>query len=128
MELILSLIGLIIMGAIYVIVFRGKKLTDSQRKKMHKKLKSIARYEHEEKQIFGFDKLLEHIMQLRGYQGSLGSVMKKNAAVFSDIQGLWFAHKIRNKLAHEIDFQLSPRDAKKVITIFQKEIRYIIDL
>jgi hypothetical protein len=43
-----------------------------------------------------------------------------------NINEVWFAHKIRNKIAHEINPKISEKDFIKAEKVFQKEIRHLI--
>lgn len=63
----------------------------------------MADYKHA---VMEGDKLLDQMLKKRGYEGSLGEKMKKARKIFSDNNGLWIAHKVRNKLAHELDYHL----------------------
>jgi transposase len=49
------------------------------------------------------DKLLDYIMQAKGFQGdTMGDRLKLNGDRFSDLNGIWTAHKLRNQIAHEV--------------------------
>ena len=66
------------------------------------------------------DKLLEKIMRRKGYKGTLGNMLKKGKNEFSDLNGVWFAHKIRNKLAHELEYKLSSKEAQRGLKQFYR--------
>lgn len=66
------------------------------------------------------DKLLDVMLRKRGYQGSLGDKLKKHALLFSDLDAVWNAHKLRNKLAHELDFQLKDKQFKQAMSAFRR--------
>lgn len=77
--------------------------------------------------IFEADKLLDHIfrkLNLRGetFADRLRSAEKK----LSNYQDIWTAHKLRNQLAHEIDREVTTREAKQAIDIFDRAIRRLI--
>ena len=75
------------------------------------------------------DKMLEELVaQLYPHLGeSLGERLKKvEPSDFPDLDAAWAAHKVRNQIAHEANYQLSAREAraalenyKKVFTSFQ---------
>ena len=73
--------------------------------------------------ILEADKLLDLVLKKKGYQGSLGEKLKKSAKLFSNINGIWKAHKLRNAVAHEIDHQLSPNQAHEALQKFQRGLR-----
>lgn len=81
--------------------------------------------------IIEADSLIEEIFERIGYQGeNLGERLKKiEPSDFDNLQNVWEAHKIRNKIAHEGDaFQLTKDEAKEMIEKYKKalkELRYI---
>jgi hypothetical protein len=52
--------------------------------------------------ILDADKLLDYALGKKGYDGTLGEKLKKCGKSFSDINGIWMAHKMRNSIAHEM--------------------------
>ncbi len=69
------------------------------------------------------DKLLDLLLKKRGYKGTLGEKLKKAHKHFPQVQELWDAHKIRNRIAHELDVRVEPREAKRAITSYKKAYR-----
>ncbi len=52
--------------------------------------------------ILDADKLLDYALTKHGFQGTLGEKLKKSGPRFSDLNGVWSAHKLRNQAAHEM--------------------------
>jgi len=73
------------------------------------------------------DKLLNNILWELWYKWPMWEKMKKFWKNFLNENDIWFAHKIRNKFAHEIGFWISEKEWKKIVGIFKKEIRGIFD-
>lgn len=49
------------------------------------------------------DKLLDYVMQAQGFTGdNMGERLKRHGDKFSDLNGVWAAHKLRNQVAHDI--------------------------
>ncbi len=49
------------------------------------------------------DKLLDYVMQAQGFTGeNMGDRLKRHGDRFSDLNGVWAAHKLRNQVAHDI--------------------------
>ena len=76
------------------------------------------------------DKMLDELLTVLGYQGmTIGD--KLLAVEKGDMQSLddaWEAHKFRNKIAHETGFQVTQREARRIISLYAKvfqEYRYI---
>lgn len=73
--------------------------------------------------ILNLDTLVDHTLKYLGYQGSLGQKLKNNPHLFSDINGLWKAHKLRNKIAHELDWQPTSQEIKSAHQQFAKALQ-----
>ncbi|MCK5096204.1 MAG: hypothetical protein KAR24_02530 [Candidatus Pacebacteria bacterium] len=74
--------------------------------------------------------LNEAILRAGAVGDTLGERLKSlDPGDFQTLQEAWDAHKIRNMIAHEgINFQLTQREAKRVIDLYKKvlkELKYI---
>lgn len=73
------------------------------------------------------DKLLDYVLKAKvGDDGTLADRLKRAQKYFSnkpEYNNLWYAHKVRNQIAHETGFNLSPNEAKKVIGYFEKSFK-----
>jgi len=71
--------------------------------------------------VMDADKLLDYALKCHGFEGSLGEKMKKAGPRFSDLDGIWNAHKLRNRLAHELgDVPMS--ECKRALAQFKKAL------
>lgn len=124
----------ITLGIVLAIAFIGLILwTQSKRKKIDPKHK--ARFQahwktiqqlsisHPEKAILEADKLLDQALKLKGYEGHLGEKLKQAGSIFSNLDATWKAHKLRNQIAHELDFKLSPSQIKEALNAFKKALQ-----
>ncbi len=66
------------------------------------------------------DKLLDILLERKGYRGPLGEKLKKAQRIFSDIDGIWKAHKERNKIAHELGYGVSSVKAKECLIAYKR--------
>ena len=75
--------------------------------------------------IINADKLLDFVLGKMGYQGSLGEKLKmaKDKFVednnYSIYNGIWEAHKTRNKVVHEVSYELLSHEAYDAIHNFE---------
>jgi len=75
------------------------------------------------------DKVLDKALEAKGYTGeSLGDRLKQLTP--SDIPGIyeevWEAHKIRNRIVHEPDFEISQNETRNVVGVFRRAIKKFI--
>lgn len=74
--------------------------------------------------VIGADKLVDRAMQELNIPGkTMGDRLKSAPKRFSDINGLWAAHKLRNKLAHEVNFQVDKRTVAQAIASFKRALK-----
>jgi hypothetical protein len=70
------------------------------------------------------DKLLDYALKQSGVRGeTMGERLKQSGGRFSDINAIWSAHKLRNTLAHEAEFDLVPSVAKEAIASFRRGLQ-----
>lgn len=81
--------------------------------------------------IIEADVLLDDLLRKMGYHGdTIGDMLKAvEPSDMLSLENAWEAHKIRNQIAHAgADYELTERDAKRTITLFEsvfKEFKVI---
>ena len=75
--------------------------------------------------IFEADKLLDEALKSAGFMGeTLGEKLKQiDESKLANINEIWEAHKLRNKLAHELDFKLNRNTAERALAIYEQTFR-----
>lgn len=72
------------------------------------------------------DKLMDHVLKGLGVLGTtMGERLKNSKPKFNDYSvydNLWFAHKVRNNIAHESSHELGVAEAKRAIEYFKKAL------
>jgi hypothetical protein len=67
------------------------------------------------------DKLLDYALKQTGARGeTMGERLKNSGSRFSDLDAIWQAHKLRNALAHEADFDLVASQAREAVQDFER--------
>jgi hypothetical protein len=70
------------------------------------------------------DKLLDYALKGLGVHGdTMGERLKHSRGRFSNLNDIWTAHKLRNALAHEADFDLVPSQAKEALRFFEQGLK-----
>ncbi len=75
--------------------------------------------------IIEADKMLDELLNLLGYGGSsLGDkLIAVEVGQIKNLDEAWEAHKFRNRIAHEKNFQVTEHDVKKIIYLYEKVFR-----
>lgn len=74
--------------------------------------------------IINADKLLDRAMTEAGFNGkTMGERLKRSGQRFSELQSVWRAHKLRNAIAHEPDFEVSYQQAKNALETYKRALK-----
>ena len=74
--------------------------------------------------IIEADKLLDKAMIEMGISGkTMGDRLKKSGSRFTNLNAVWRAHKLRNAIAHESDFEVSYKQAFNALAIYKQALK-----
>ena len=108
----------------FVVVSRsGKSFSEAEKLKYARVWEGISRMGDRRHAIMEADKLLYELLEKRGYRGTLGDKLKKAGPAFSNLNEVWGAHKLRNRLAHEMGAGLDDREAETALGNFKRAYR-----
>lgn len=128
MKLFLTILLLFIAADVLIvgyIVYRRlrKKLPEKTVEKIRSSWKQLIRQSDRRHAIMDADKLLDFTLGEMGYRGNLGNKLKKAPKLFSDINHVWKAHKVRNNIAHQINYQVSEGEYKTAMLAFKQAFK-----
>ncbi len=118
-------IFLIVEGSVYYRKKKKKKISPDAKIYIEEQIERI-RSCSERDQILEFDKLLDFCLTEKGYDGNLGEKMKAYHLGFRDENAVWKAHRLRNQLAHEIDFLPRKESYVQATSAFLREIEAFV--
>lgn len=72
--------------------------------------------------ILNADKLLGYTLKVKGIHGSVGEQLKKSGGLFKSIDNTWAAHKMRNKIAHEINVKITEKEGERILRYFKNAL------
>jgi hypothetical protein len=105
---------------LYVIWRRmRRKILQKDIDEIQKVWKDIIRQKDMRHAIMDADKLLDHALYLYGYRGNLGNKLKKSATRFRNINHIWSAHKVRNNIAHQINYSVDEKTYRNTMIAFK---------
>ena len=74
--------------------------------------------------IIEADKLLDKAMIEMGVVGkTMGDRLKRVGSRFTNLNGVWRAHKLRNAIAHESDIEVSYKQASNALAIYKQALK-----
>lgn len=70
------------------------------------------------------DKLLDYVLKQSGARGqTMADRLRNYEKKFTNINAIWHAHKLRNTLAHEINFDLVTGHAQEALHDFERGLK-----
>lgn len=133
-SIIFMFAGILILGALFLTIICLNKKGVKHLNVEHYRTKCLE-IEHQLKRdelssysmcVINADKLVDQALRERGIKGqTMAERMKNSASVFSDRNGIWKAHILRNKISHEVNFQVSYDDALHALASFRKALKDI---
>lgn len=74
--------------------------------------------------ILSADKLLDKALKESGVPGeTMGERLKQSDRLLQDINGVWAAHKMRNRIAHEVGGNINKVVAKRMLAIYKNALK-----
>jgi len=74
--------------------------------------------------IMSADKLLDNALRDIGIIGeTMGDRLKLAKSKFTNVDQVWKAHKLRNRIVHETDVKITLMTAKKALYIYKKSLK-----
>lgn len=107
--LVLAFVVFDIVILIWIILRKRKGFSEVERKYFMNKYGQVETMAEKE-MVLEMDKLLHVYLKKRFGNETMGDILKKRKGVFSKIDEVWFAHKLRNRIAHELDFKCGRGD------------------
>ncbi|MDD5751373.1 MAG: hypothetical protein PHS73_02535 [Candidatus Peribacteraceae bacterium] len=72
------------------------------------------------------EKVFEHLLTLWRFQGTFADKLRSAGPRFQNVENLWQAHKLRNRIAHESGFQPSPEECQRAVRAFEEALRIVL--
>lgn len=74
--------------------------------------------------IINADKLLDEALKKRRFKGkAMGERLVAAQRILTDNDGVWFAHKLRNRLVHEDNVKLKEKEVKQALLGFRQALK-----
>lgn len=123
-------IGVLVVLAAIVLVgvlwkSRRRGMSVSSRVKVEKALSQAMNQQDPVRRVWSMDTALDLALGELGFAGSLGEKLKNAGPRIPNIQAVWDAHKLRNRLAHEHDAAVSQAEIDRAVRILEHAIRFL---
>lgn len=99
-----------------------RKLSGAAKARIEKAWAHVETLDSPALRVLEADKVLDRALTELGYKGTLGQKLKIAGKRFSDLNGVWSAHRLRNELAHESGMTVDRAKADRAVRAFRKAI------
>ena len=103
-----------------------KKISTEKRSYFKKIFDDITTTSDYKMKLIEYDSLLNTILTERNIQGTLAEQLKQYAPQTPYEDDIWKAHKLRNKVVHEISYEPSKKELQEALGVFQKIIPWVL--
>lgn len=84
---------------------------------------SLSRMADPARRVLEAEAVLEAALRAAGYTGTFGENLRHMGARFPNLDAVWAAHKLRNRIAHEPGTSVSEAEAHRAIDAFERALR-----
>ncbi len=117
-------IGILVLAGILWWMFRPRapRLSAASKQKLRLDWQRACSHTDAHRKLLDADAVLSHLFKALGYEGSMGEQLKSAQAYIPDIDAVWTAHKLRNRIAHEPGTVLFPNQVEQAMKAFGRVI------
>jgi len=130
--LIILVVGLVLLWVVSKGARRRRALTERDRALVIAKWRDIGKLMEQSRSkeaIFEADKLLDFVFRKMNFPGeTFADRLKAAEKILPNYSDIWEAHKLRNKLAHEVDFEPPIREDQQAIAAFDRAIKKLSNI
>ena len=126
------IIGWIIVGALFILAVTGtvlvlilpqKILHGAVKKKIASAWARALSQSNPQLKVIEGDKVLDEALRLLQYHGSLGQKLRIVGPRLKHLNDVWWAHKLRNSVVHQLEHMPSKADADRAMKAFEGALR-----
>ncbi|HMB25935.1 MAG TPA: hypothetical protein VKP03_00805 [Patescibacteria group bacterium] len=116
----------------WIFVRRNKRVDDLDRQFIQKRWKKIQELMSFGKQmnyklaVIEADKLLDEALKSLHFSGkTMAERLNLASYKYPKLKRVWWAHKVRNKVVHDVRYELKYNETKKVLGLFKSALKIL---
>lgn len=125
MEVAAVIIGFGLAG-LFVLTFRGKKFPRSKKRAIENLIEHVQNIKDPATSVLEADKVLHETFKAAGGKGSMGECLRSMGERLPNEQSVWSAHKLRNRIAHEPQVTVTPKQSKTAVKELLRAARSLL--
>lgn len=130
--IVLGAVAMLLLALGYYFLFVMQRKPAAWKLELAKRYRKLTALDLDKRMLLlELDKLTEYALKQRfnAKDKSFGAILKQQHKKFGrqDLDAIWAAHKLRNKLVHDIDFNPRPSELNHAIILYKKVIANFIN-
>lgn len=121
---ILFFLWVIYWGFSIIAKYSKESLSKEDRKELKKIFTEAKKIKSEREKMIFYDKIMHNILLKLWYKWTFWEILKQKPIQIENLNKVWELHKIRNKLVHELDFQVE--NFEKKLKEYEYQIEFIL--
>jgi hypothetical protein len=124
--ILVSVVLVLLAGVLVLIMFIAylrRRITKAVRQTLLVAWQKAVVERHPTMKIVRADKILDEALSQKGFTGSLGDKLKAAETLFTDINAVWKAHKLRNSLVHDLQAEAAEKDVDQAMSAFRQALK-----
>ncbi len=118
----LVLLAIVVLGGVWLKLKR-RGMTEASKRKIVSALTKAISQPDPVRRILAVDTVLDLTLTELGFVGTLGEKLQKAGPRIGNLQAVWDAHKLRNRLAHEHDASVHGAETDRAVRALESAIR-----
>ena len=78
------------------------------------------------RRVLEAESILDRVFRDRGYRGTFGEKLKRMQKILPNIDAVWHAHKLRNRIAHEPGIRMREEEVQGALSAFEKALKTLL--
>lgn len=129
MEFLAILIAVALLGLLVLWIgmrLRRRRISPAAAERLRKQWTTARGLQDPVRRVLECDNVLSAALREVGVPGGLGAQLKKAGARFSNLDAIWRAHKLRNRIAHEPGMHVDERAAAEAVSAFGRALESLL--
>lgn len=119
-------VAIVVLAGVFVLQHRRKTLSKGVRAQLLREWRHMEQLQDPVRRLLEAEKVFEHLLAVWGFTGTFADKLRSAGARFGNVQSLWDAHKLRNRIAHEAGFLPSDVQCRQAVSAYAQALRTIV--
>ena len=118
--------ALLILAGVIVLQLRRGRISSAHVATLQREWEHAVSQNDSVRRLLEAEKVFEHLLSLWRFSGTFADKLRAAGPRFSNVEPLWRAHKLRNRIAHEAGFHPSEGECAQAVQAYEQALRKFV--